>query len=73
VFRENRRSASFQIVVGVCSIVHVKSILGVDPKVKESIKNSFRSKIWLGSIHDGLRVRVKGITIAEGYVSTSVL
>jgi hypothetical protein len=57
----------------VCSIVCVKSILGVNPKVKESIKNPFRWKIWLGSVHDGLRVRVKGMTIALGYVSTSVL
>jgi len=42
VFRENRKSASFQAVVGVCSTVHVKSILGVGPKVKESIQNPFK-------------------------------
>jgi hypothetical protein len=29
----------------VCSIVRVKSILGVGPKVKESITNPFRWKI----------------------------
>jgi hypothetical protein len=51
----------------------VKSILGVDPKVNESIKNPFRWKIWLGSIRVGLHVRVKGMTTACGYVSTSVL
>jgi hypothetical protein len=39
VFRENRRSASSQAVAGVCSTVRMKSILGVGPKVKESIKN----------------------------------
>jgi hypothetical protein len=39
VFSKNRRSASSQAVVGVCSTVRVKSILGVGPKIKESIKN----------------------------------
>jgi len=64
VFRENRRSASSQAVAGVCSTVRVKYILGVGPKVKKSIKNPFRWKIWLGSVHDGLCVRVKGMTTA---------
>jgi hypothetical protein len=64
VFRENRISASSQTVAGVCSTVRVKSILVVGPKVKESIKNPFRWKIWLGSVHDGLRARVKGMTTA---------
>jgi hypothetical protein len=60
VFRENRRSASFEAGASV----RVKSILGVGPKVKESIKNSFRWKIWLGSVRVGLHVRVKGMTTA---------
>jgi len=64
VFRDNRRSDSSQAFADVCSTVRVKSILGVGPKVKESIKNRFRGKIWLGSIHDRLRVRVKGMTTA---------
>jgi hypothetical protein len=64
VVRENRRSASTQAVAGVCSTVLVKSILRVGPKVKESIKNPFKWKIWLGSILDGLRIRVKGMTTA---------
>jgi hypothetical protein len=42
----------------------VKSILGLGPKVKESIKNPFKWKIWLGSVHDRLHVRVKGMTTA---------
>jgi hypothetical protein len=42
----------------------VKSILRVGPKVKESIKNPFRWKIWLGSVHDRPCVRVKGMTSA---------
>jgi len=42
----------------------VKSILGVGPKVKESIKNHFKWKIWLRSVRVGLHVRVKGMTIA---------
>jgi hypothetical protein len=64
VFRENRRSASSQAVASVCSTVRVKSISGVGPKVKESIKNPFRKKVWLGRVHDRLRVRVKGVTTA---------
>jgi hypothetical protein len=64
VFRENRRSASSQAVAGVCSVVRVKSILGIGPKVKESIKNPFKWKIWLGSIRVGLHVRVRGMTTA---------
>jgi hypothetical protein len=42
VCRENRRSASSLAVFGVCLTVRVKSILGVDPKVKESIKDPFK-------------------------------
>jgi hypothetical protein len=64
VFRENRRSATSEAVVGVCSTVCVKSILGVDPKIKEPINNPFKYEIWLGSVHDRLRVRVKGKTTA---------
>jgi hypothetical protein len=60
----NRRSACSQAVAGVCSTIRVKSILGVGPKVKESIKNPFRWKIWLESVHDRLRVRAKGMTTA---------
>jgi RNase P protein component len=64
VFRENQRFASSQAVAGVCSTTHVKFILGVGLKVKESIKNPFRWKFWLGSVHDRLRVRVKDMTTA---------
>jgi hypothetical protein len=42
VFRENRRSTNSQAVASVCSTVCVKFILGVGPKVNESIKNPFR-------------------------------
>jgi hypothetical protein len=73
VFRENRRSISSLAVVSVCSTVRVKSILGVGPKVKESIKDPFKLETWLGSVHDGLRVIVKGMTTAMGFVSTSAL
>jgi hypothetical protein len=57
----------------MCSIVCVKFILGVGPKVKESITDPFTSETWMGSVHDGLRVIVKGMTIAMGFVSTSAL
>jgi hypothetical protein len=62
VFRENRRHANSQAGASVCLSVRVKSILGVGPKVKESIKNPFRLKIWLGNVRVGLHVRVKGMT-----------
>jgi hypothetical protein len=42
MFRENQRFASSQAIVGVCSTVCVKSILGVGPKVKESIEDPFK-------------------------------
>jgi hypothetical protein len=45
--------------------VHVKSILGVGPNVMDSIENPFKYETWLGSIPDGLRVRVKGMTTAS--------
>jgi hypothetical protein len=48
----------------VCSIVCMKSILGVGPRVKESIKTSFKWKIWLGRVHVGLHVKVRGMTTA---------
>jgi hypothetical protein len=64
VFRENRRSTSSQAVAGVCSTVRVKSILEIGPKVNESIEDPFKYETWLGIIHDGLRVIVKGITTA---------
>jgi predicted transcriptional regulator len=60
----------------VCTLFRVKSILGVDPKVKDSIEDPFKKETWLGSVHDGLHVRVKGMTTAseiQRYVSTSVL
>jgi hypothetical protein len=72
VFRENQRSVNSLAVADVCSTVRVKSILGVGPKVKESIKDPFQYETWLGSVHDGLRVIVKGMTTVIGFVSTSV-
>jgi hypothetical protein len=58
----------------VCAtFVCVKSILGVGPNVKKFIKDPFKSETWLGSVHDGLRVIIKGMTTAIGFVSTSAL
>jgi hypothetical protein len=52
----------------VCSLFCVKFILGVSPKVKDSIEDSFKYETWLGSVHDGLPVRVKGMTtVSEVY------
>jgi hypothetical protein len=42
VFRENQRFANSQAIAGVCSTVRMKSILGVGPKVKESIEDPFK-------------------------------
>jgi hypothetical protein len=49
----------------------VKSILGVGPKVKDSIEDPFKLVTWLGSVHDGFRVRVIGTIAASGYVSVT--
>jgi hypothetical protein len=51
----------------------VKLILGVGPKVNESIKDPFKYETWLGSVNDRLRVIVKGMTTAMGFVSTRAL
>jgi hypothetical protein len=51
----------------------VKSILGVGLKVKKSIKDPFKYETWLGNVHHGLRVIVKGMTTTIGFVSTSAL
>jgi len=42
VFRENQRSVSSQAVARVCYFVRVKSILGVGPNVKDSMKDPFK-------------------------------
>jgi hypothetical protein len=58
----------------VCAtFVRAKSILGVGPNVKEFIEYPFKQETWLGSVHDGLRVIVKGMTTAIGFVSKSAL
>jgi hypothetical protein len=44
----------------------VKSILGVGPKVKDSIEDPFRLETWLGSVRVGLHVREQGTTTASG-------
>jgi hypothetical protein len=49
-------------------LVRVKSILGVGPKVKESMKDPFKFETWLRSVHDGLRVIVKGMITVIGFV-----
>jgi len=73
VFRENRRFASSLAITGVCSTICVKSILRVGPKVNESIKDPFKQETWLGSVHNGFRVIVKGMTTAMSFVSMSAL
>jgi len=50
VFRENRISASSQAGASVCSSVCVTSILGVGPRVKESIKNPFQLEDLVGKL-----------------------
>jgi len=47
-------------------VLHLKSILGVGPKVKDSIEDPFRYETWLGSVRVGLHVREQGTTTASG-------
>jgi hypothetical protein len=42
----------------VCCCAELKSILGVGPKVKDSIEDPFKLVTWLGSVRVGLHVRV---------------
>jgi len=55
----------------VCLTIRVKSILGVGPKVKYSIEDPFKYETWLGSVHDGFRVRVIGTIATLGFVSVT--
>jgi hypothetical protein len=50
----------------VLLLFRVKSILGRSPKVKESIKDTFKEVTWLGGIHVGLRVRAQDTIVASG-------
>lgn len=43
---------------------NLKSILGVGPRVKDSIEDSFKWVTWLGGNRVGLHVRVHGTTTA---------
>jgi hypothetical protein len=45
--------------VCVVAALNLKSILGVGPKVKDSIEDPFT---WLGGVRVGLHVRVQGTT-----------
>jgi hypothetical protein len=56
-----------------CCYAELKSILGVGPKVKDSIEDPFKWETWLGSVRVGLHVRVHGTTTAKGYVSDTTL
>jgi hypothetical protein len=51
----------------VCAVaaLNLKSILGFDPKVKDSIEDSFRLETWLGSVRVRLHVGVQGTTTAS--------
>jgi hypothetical protein len=53
----------------VWSTVRVNSILGVGPKVNDSIEDPFKYETWLESVHDGFRVRVIVTIVVSGYVS----
>jgi hypothetical protein len=49
-----------------CCALQLKSILGDDPKIKDSIEDPFRLETWLGSVRVGLHVREQGTTITSG-------
>jgi hypothetical protein len=52
----------------VCTVaaLKLKSILGVGPKVKDSIEDPFRHETWLGGARVGLHVREQGTNTASG-------
>jgi hypothetical protein len=52
----------------VCAIAgpKLKSILGVGPKVKDSIEDPFRPETWLGGVRVGLHIREQGMTTTLG-------
>jgi hypothetical protein len=52
--------------VCVLAALNSKSILGVGPKVKDSIEDPFRYETWLGGVRVGLHVREQGTTTASG-------
>jgi hypothetical protein len=68
VFKEISRSTSSLAVASVCSTVHVKSILGVGHKVKDSIEDPFKYETWLRRIHDVFCVKVIGTIAALIYM-----
>jgi hypothetical protein len=41
-------------------------MLGIGPRVKDSIEESFRLETWLRGVRVGLHVRVQGSTTASG-------
>jgi hypothetical protein len=49
-----------------CCCAYSNSILGVGPKVKDSIEDPFRYETCLGGVRIGLHVRVQGTTTASG-------
>jgi hypothetical protein len=52
------------VVLLLCS--ELKSIVGMIPKVNESIKDRFKYETWFGGVHVGLRVRVLNTIAALG-------
>jgi hypothetical protein len=58
---------SFEAITSVLLLrPKLKSILGVGPKVKDSIEDPFRLETWLGSVRVGLHVREQCTTTASG-------
>jgi hypothetical protein len=51
----------------VCAVaaLKLKSILGVGPKVNDSIEDPFRYETWFGGVRVGLHVREQGTTTAS--------
>jgi hypothetical protein len=52
----------------VCAVpvLKLKSVLGVGPKVKDSIEDPFRQETWLRGVRVGLDIREQGTTTASG-------
>jgi hypothetical protein len=52
--------------VCVVAALNLKFILGVGPKVKDSIEDPFRLETWLGGVCVRIHVRVQGTTTTSG-------
>jgi hypothetical protein len=67
VYADTVRCVSSLRVFILCDLINLlKSNLEMSFKLKESIEELFKQKVWLRGVHVCVRVRIKGTTIALG-------